>query len=427
MRILWITSKLLPEASKAIGCPEAVVSGWMQSQLDALKEFYGSTNEFFVLASDKRPCDIQLANVHHQSFGKGLATYGRNIPPEIELEVKNAIEIFNPDIIHIHGTEFFYGRMCKSVYCGKPVVVSLQGILQGYAPFVSGLLTHREVFKDQFNLRRLIYGSTMFKTQDEWMSRRVSQEECVFKAHLSFMGRTDWDKSWLTALNPFARYHFVNETLRHEFYGDIRRVRSKIRPHSIYCSAAAGYPLKGAHFLLRAVALLKSKYPDIQVRICAAERLTTRLTLMSMLKMDQYTSYLRRLIHSLGVERNVVGLSRLTALDVAQELSKAELFVLPSLCENSPNSLGEAQLIGTPAIATFVGGTPSVLRDGVDGRLVPAGDPAVLADMIDWFFSNPEEADLYAQSARSAALVRHDPHLNAQATMKAYEATIHGA
>lgn len=392
----------------------------MHSALDALLSRYGDEHEYFVLSSDSRRCDVQLQNVRHRSFGDGMATYGKAVPQRVEAAAMAAVREFNPDVIHIHGTEFFYGRMSQAVYCGKPTVVSLQGILHGYHPFVIGGLSPKEMFWNQFNVRRFLKGQTVFSEQTHWREARVPQEEQVFKAHRHFMGRTDWDCAWVRALNPMARYYVVNETLRTPFYAVGGRKRESIRPHSIYCSAAAGYPLKGVHLLFRAVHYLRGKYPDISVRICAAERVVCKTSMMSMLKTDQYTSYLRHLIRTLGIERHIVGLPSLSAEEVAEELAQAEIFVLPSFCENSPNSLGEAQLTGTPAIATFVGGVPSILKDGVEGRLVPSGDSASLAAMIDWYFSHPDDADAYASAARMSAIVRHDPILNAESTIKVY-------
>ena len=420
MRIMWITSRLLPDACRTMGYPEQVVGGWMQAQLDALLKRYGNQNEYFVLASDSRRCNIHVGKVRHRSFGAGKVTYGKNVPREVESEAKSAIMEFNPDIIHIHGTEFFYGRMSREVYCNKPTVVSLQGILQGYHSQVSGILAPKEVFWQQFNIRRFLHRTSIFNEQSYWREKRVPQEEIVFKTHHNFMGRTDWDRAWTRALNPNARYFHVNETLRNVFYSGLHRCRATICRHTIYCSAAATYPLKGAHILLRAVSFLKEKYPDISVRICAAERVTRQPSFASMLKAEQYTTYLRGLIKQLGLKNHVIGLPLLPAESVANELAQAEIFVLPSLCENSPNSLGEAQLIGTPAIATFVGGVSSVLRNGIDGRLIPVGDPAILASTIDWYFSHPAEADAYATAARESALVRHDPLRNAEATMNVY-------
>lgn len=424
MRILWITSRLLPDACRALGCIEEVVGGWMQAQLDALLRYFGNEHDFFILSSDSRECDIQLGKVHHRSFGYGAVTYGAYVPSNIELIAQSSIKEFNPDIIHIHGTEFFYGRMAREVYGDKPVVVSIQGILNACHSHVNGGLSRDEVFWQQFNVRRFLFGATIFNEQSYWRKERVPQERRIFENNRFFIGRTMWDQAWTKALNPSAKYFHVNETLRDAFYLGKRRSRATIRPHSIYCSAAAGYPLKGAHILIRAIAFLKDKYPDISLRICAAERVGCKNSLITLLKADQYSSYLRFLIHKLEVQDHVVCLPALTADMVAEELLRAETFVLPSFCENSPNSLGEAQLVGTPAIATFVGGTPSVLRDGVDGRLVPAGDPAALAGMIDWYFSHPSEVDAYSVSAMAAALSRHDPKSNAQATIRTYREII---
>jgi len=133
-----------------------------------------------------------------------------------------------------------------------------------------------------------------------------------------------------------------------------------------------------------------------------------------------YFAYLRKLIRELNVEKHIVALPGLPAEDVAEELKKAQLFVLPSLCENSPNSLGEAMLVGTPSIATFVGGTPTILRDGEDGRLVPPSDAHALAGAIRYWFEHPEKAERHVETARQAALKRHDQAVNAARTFEIY-------
>lgn len=422
MKIFWINSGLLPDACHAIGHKEQVTAGWVNSLLQALLTVSDGRDEYFVLSFDHRPCDVQVGRVHYRSFGeKGCCTYGAHIPSSVIDAVRTSVAEFDPDIIHVHGTEYFYGRLPADVYGGKPVVVSIQGILTGLVPWLTGNLSQSEVFWHQFNLRRIRYNATIFNDQKDWYRSRLPQEAKIFRQHQYFMGRTDWDRKWLAALNPKARYFSVNETLRPPFYVANRRRPEMIRRHSIYCSAAAGYPLKGAHVLFRAVAMLKGKYPDIQVHVCAAEKLNSSRSLMMILKDDQYGSYLRSLIRELGIRENVVGLPFLSAEGVADELARAELFVLPSYCENSPNSLGEAQLIGTPAIATYAGGIPSVLKNGIDGILVQPGDVAALAAEIDGFFQHVDKAFTYAASAYESAIVRHDPKMNATRTFAVYD------
>ena len=72
--------------------------------------------------------------------------------------------------------------------------------------------------------------------------------------------------------------------------------------------------------------------------------------------------------------------------DVERLLPGMDLFVLSSREEGIPNALLEAMAAARPCVATAVGGTPEVLRDGETGWLVPPGDPAALAAAVVRYF-----------------------------------------
>jgi glycosyltransferase involved in cell wall biosynthesis len=69
--------------------------------------------------------------------------------------------------------------------------------------------------------------------------------------------------------------------------------------------------------------------------------------------------------------------------DAVRVLVAADVFCLPSRYEGLPIALLEAMAAGLPVVATAVGGVPSVVTEGVEGRLVPAGDPTALADALE--------------------------------------------
>lgn len=85
---------------------------------------------------------------------------------------------------------------------------------------------------------------------------------------------------------------------------------------------------------------------------------------------------------------------------VLELFAAADASLLSSSWENFPHAVVEALAVGTPVIATAVGGVAEVVRDGENGLLVPAGDPAALAAAVSRFFG---DAGLRSRLAAAAA------------------------
>jgi glycosyltransferase involved in cell wall biosynthesis len=91
---------------------------------------------------------------------------------------------------------------------------------------------------------------------------------------------------------------------------------------------------------------------------------------------------LQRHVGELGLDDRVRFLGSLPRAEVLQQLAGARAAVLSSAWENLPHAAVEALSVGTPVIATAVGGVPEVVHDGENGLLVPAGDPQALAGAL---------------------------------------------
>ncbi len=76
--------------------------------------------------------------------------------------------------------------------------------------------------------------------------------------------------------------------------------------------------------------------------------------------------------------------------DVLRLLAGSDVFLLASWQEGLPVSLMEATSMGMPIIATAVGGVPQIITDGVDGLIVPPGEPDLLAGAVRRLASDPE-------------------------------------
>jgi glycosyltransferase involved in cell wall biosynthesis len=89
--------------------------------------------------------------------------------------------------------------------------------------------------------------------------------------------------------------------------------------------------------------------------------------------------------------------------NVEDYLKAADLFVLPSDSEALPIALIEAMACGLPVTATRVGGIPDLVDDGVDGRLIEAGDESGLEAAIEQLLADPKARATLARAARAKA------------------------
>ena len=114
---------------------------------------------------------------------------------------------------------------------------------------------------------------------------------------------------------------------------------------------------------------------------------------------------LERLAHELGVSRRC----RFAGYqdDVGRFYKAIDVLLLPSANEGTPVSVIEALAAGRPAVATRVGGTPDVVRDGEDGFLVEVGDIASLAGRLAELAADPRRRTRMGAAGRERVLERY--------------------
>ncbi len=422
MRILWITNSLFEEYFVSKGKHAAFTGGWMRSLALKLREMYPDI-ELGIASRLKEVRQLEeLKSGDFTFFALPGDLYQNSYDSSIESDWKEVNKRFNPDVIHIHGSEFPHGLAYVKANGSNNVLVSLQGIVSRYARYNSGGVSNSQFVKN-LTFYDLFISSTPFADKTKYKKLGLLEEK-LLKSVKYIVGRTSWDKVHAWAINPDATYHFCNETLRKEFYTPNNWELSSCQPHRIFLSQAAK-PIKGIHKVIEALPLILRKHPDTEVYV-AGHDFTRNDNLHSKLRYSTYAKYVNNLMHELGVKDKIHFLGMLDAEQMAEQLRLANVFVCPSSIENSPNSLGEAQLIGCPVVASYVGGVPDMVEDGKTGLLYRFEETEMLAYSVCRIFDDKDLSIRISNNGKNAAELRHEGNKNATDMMNIYKEILSG-
>ncbi|MDB4225821.1 glycosyltransferase [bacterium] len=300
------------------------------------------------------------------------------------------INDFNPDIIHLFGSEQWYGLLVK--HTNIPIVIHMQGSLPSYynVRYPVGMSVWNKIFSTKTSFMQKLMAFRI----DATFHKNALQEESILKANHYFMGRTHWDKAIVNFYNPKAKYFVCQEALRDSFIKSEQKWAYKESNKIKLISVISGPLYKGVDVVLKTAKLLKENTQlDFEWSICG----TGKCDLIE----STYNIKARDVnVHILGV---------LSEDKLNEQLLNSSFYVHPSYIDNSPNSVCEAQILGIPVIATNTGGLSTLIKDNVTGFLVPANDPLMIAFIIIENYSKKKLLQQMSEASIESAMERHDP------------------
>jgi glycosyltransferase involved in cell wall biosynthesis len=173
------------------------------------------------------------------------------------------------------------------------------------------------------------------------------------------------------------------------------------RDERMVLSAGRLSPEKGHNYLIDAVSMMVSTLPQLKFKVLIAGS-------------GPSERKLKEQVNKKGLHARVELVGQCS--DIKALFSIADLFVLPSLSEGSPNVLLESMAARVPIVATKVGGVPELVKDGESAILVPPADSESLKKAIIELLMNRSRATQLAIVAfENARLIfstsKHDEHL----------------
>lgn len=414
MRILWITNIIFPGPSKLLGLIPPVIGGWMYSSAKAIMEEDSSiTLSIATVYKGKRKEKFIIDGITYYLVPQTGSMTKYN--PKLESEWQSITIDFKPDIVHIHGTEFAHGLAFLNACPEIKSIVSIQGLVSVCERYYTAGLSIWDILKN-ITLRNIIKQDNILQQKKQFRKRGLIEHEIILKTN-AIIGRTEWDYSHIKSINRNVKYFVCNETLREIFY-DHKWSYENCEKRSIFLSQA-NYPLKGLHQVIRAVSLLTNKYPDIKVYI-AGLNITDYSTLKNKIKRTDYGKYINSLITKLNLKDKILFTGYLNEEQICEYYLKSNLFICPSSIENSPNSLGEAQILGVPCLASYVGGIPSLMQNA-STLMYRFEEIEMLAKKIDEIFEGSHSNLI--ETLKIDATIRHDKKYNAKKLLSIYYTT----
>lgn len=445
MKILWICNIMLPMVARHLGLEASNKEGWIS----------GLCNVILLRQKDNR-IDLHVAfpvgreldgyselittpsgSFHCYGFYEDIA-HAETYDPSLEIKLKRIIDTVKPDVVHCFGTEFPHTlAACRVVEDKSKILVGIQGLCYACANAYFANLPEKEI--ETVTFRDVVKRDSLVSQQQKFEQRGKNEIEAL-KLAANITGRTDLDRYYTGKWNPEARYFSMNETLRPNFYTGIWK-EERCLPHSIFISQG-DYPLKGLHYMLLALPDILKKYPDVTLWV-AGNSLVSYDTWKDRIKISAYGKYLRRLIKEANLQEKVHFLGRLNAQEMKEQYMRSNVFVCCSSIENSPNSLGEAMLLGMPCVSADVGGVPSIFRGGEDGisykgfrtsknefnndcdskmtdEMEMEKISKSLANAVIEIWDNPEKRKQFCTNARNHALKTHDREQNYRKMVEIY-------
>jgi L-malate glycosyltransferase len=316
-----------------------------------------------------------------ESEGVPVIAYGRRAGLDVSVAWRMGRDLtrLTPDVLHAHQyTPFFYAALAR--------VVSMRRIRI--------LLTeHGRHYPDVVSARRRLINRLVLQR----LADRVSAV-CQFSA--DSLSRLDgFDRQ------PVEVIENGIEIGRYQRNGVPDATRDLSADRRLVVHVARFHPIKDHATLVRAFASVAREVRDADLALVGE---------------GPERGAIERLVNELGIRDRVRFLG--VRSDVDKILRQATVFTLPSISEAASLTLMEAMASGLPSVVTAVGGNPELVRDGVDGVLVPRSDPGALAAALTRLLKNPLLAARMGRAAAARARERYRLERTIARYLELYEA-----
>ena len=299
--------------------------------------------------------------------------------------IQQVVSEIKPDIIHVWGTENYWGLLTARKLITGRVLLEIQGLKYETKRYFYAGLTIQELIST-LGIREFL------KPSDSVFSMRRSfkdwgkLEKEIIRNHNLITTQSNWVRSHVREINGSATLFKTKMVLRDEFIHAKRWSLDDCFPFTVFTTFSSIVSYKGLHVLIKAIGVLKKEFPNIKLTIAGS---TGRKGILEY----GYFKWIKRAILKLNIPENIHWVGALNASEIVDYLQKSNVSVVPSFIESYCMALDEALHVGTPTAASFAGAMPEL---GIHKETVyyyQSNDHIMLADAIRSFFIDKDFAE----------------------------------
>ena len=407
MKVLWVSLRIF-ESNE-----EKQTAVWLKAlaiKLSAVPNLQLANISKGAKSQEVEKCDF---GVIVQWAFPNFTVNKNGVPPQnIINDYESILNEFQPDIIQVWGSENPLKTLPFINSFPAAKVLTMQGVLSSIAAKSLIGLSLQDIFKT-IGLRELITRQNIYFTAKSFDKDAALENEMIKKSDF-IITQSEWTDAQIKHLNKKATYFRVNRELREEFLKLNQSWTDVSHLNPIIYSAAVGYTLKGLHVLIRAMAIVKTYIPDVELRLAGA---TGRRDWLG----DGYLKFILKDIKELSLEKNIVWLGAVSAKEIATNLLEASVFVNPSFVESYSMVVAESMAVGTPAVISFAGAMPELAEPNKEALFFSPGDHNQLAHCIINLLQNANLSNTISKEAQKKSRLRTEKMDNALEQYKIYQ------
>ncbi|WP_303964827.1 glycosyltransferase family 4 protein [Sporosarcina ureae] len=402
MKIMWITNIVIGSIHQML-YGRASNGFWMDA---LLKDFISEgEHELLIVTTgrNKKHIYLEKKNVKYYIFPGGYPFEYNHENKRNMMDWERLIQKEKPDIIQVWGSEYTHGLAALRVAPNIPSVIFIQGILAAIAKYYEAGINYKELKKNR-TIRDIIKGDSVLSQKNKYLKNSNYEKE-LLKLSGNIISENLWTVANCKEIISDIKVYYCPLNIN-DVFSEYRWIHKAIKPHTIMCNAS-GYPLKGLHMILEALYLVKQEYPNVRLTVPGNSMISDK-SIKGKLKKSGYMKYIERQIERLGLSDNIEFTGKVTPREMAKRMSKVNVFVLSSAIENQSSTLKEAMMVGTPCIASSVGGIPEYASHEKNALLYRFEEYELLAEYISIIFRDEQFASRLSINALEEINKLHD-------------------